>query len=185
MTTYLFLVLSLFLPIILQPIRPSLGLIGLIFLMTFILPALNFIFFKLTGTIENLAMPDRKQRILPFLFVSALYSVVTFLFYWKVNIPYVTILLLIVSVLVVSSACISIFYKVSIHSMAISGIVGILLPLNKISNGLFLIPTVTFIVLAGLVMSSRLILNAHTPREILVGSLLGFGVGFAGILILF
>lgn len=69
--------------------------------------------------------------------------------------------------------------------MAISGIVGILLPLNKISNGLFLIPTVTFIVLAGLVMSSRLILNAHTPREILVGSLLGFGVGFAGILILF
>jgi membrane-associated phospholipid phosphatase len=28
-------------------------------------------------------------------------------------------------------------------------------------------------------------LNAHTPREVLAGSVLGFGVGFAGIVVLF
>ena len=87
--------------------------------------------------------------------------------------------------MIVSSASITLFYKVSIHSAAIWGIVGILLPLNKVADGLLLIPTVILIVAAGLVMSSRLMLNAHTPREVLVGSLLGFGVGFSGIAILF
>ncbi len=87
--------------------------------------------------------------------------------------------------MIVSSAGITLFYKVSIHSAAIWGIVGILLPLNKVADGLLLIPTIILIVAAGLVMSSRLMLNAHTPREVLVGSLLGFGVGFVGIAVLF
>ena len=185
MTTYLFGAFSLFLPIIFQPIRPSFGLLGIIFIMTFILPSINFLFFKVTDTIHNLAMPERKERTLPFLFVSVLYCVVTFLFYWKVNIPHVTSLLMIISALVLSSAFITVFYKVSIHSAAVWGIIGILLPFNKISNGLLLIPTAALIVVAGLVMSSRLILNAHTPREVLAGSLLGFSIGFGGIVYIF
>lgn len=185
MTTYLFLLLSFYVTPILQPIRPSAGFLGLIFLMTFVLPALNFLFFKVTGTVENLAMPERKQRIIPFLFISILYCVVTFLFYWKVKVPSVTSMLMIISAMVVISAVITLFYKVSIHSAAVWGIIGILLPLNKISNGTLLVPTVVLVVIAGLVMSSRLLLNAHTPREVLAGSLLGFGIGFAGIVVLF
>src|SRR5258705_12805708 len=107
MTTYLFLILSLLLPIILQPIRPSFGFIGLIFLMTFVLPALNFLFFKITGTVENLTMPERRQRTLPFLFISILYCVVTFLFYWKVKVPNVTFLLMIICAMVVASAVVT------------------------------------------------------------------------------
>jgi len=185
MTSYLFLLLSFYLPLVLQPIRPSLGFIGLIFLMTFVLPALNFLFFKITGTVENLTMPERKQRTLPFLFISILYCVVTLLFYWKVRVPNATFLLMIISSMVVVSAIITLFYKVSIHSAAIWGVIGILLPLNKISGGILLIPTVVLIILAGLVMSARLMLNAHTPREVLAGSMLGFGIGFSGIVVLF
>ena len=185
MTTYLFVTLFFFLPVIFQPIRPSFAFIGLISLMTFVLPALNFIFFKVTGTIGNLAMPERRQRTLPFLFISILYCVVTFLFHWKVSVASVTHLLMIITALVVISASITLFYKVSIHSAAIWGIVGILLPLYKSSNGSLLISIIVSIIAAGLVMSSRLILDAHTPREVLAGSLLGFGVGFAGMLILF
>jgi membrane-associated phospholipid phosphatase len=185
MTTYLFLLLSFYVPLILQPIRPSAGFLGLIFLMTFVLPALNFLFFKVTGTVENLAMPERKQRTLPFLFISILYGVVTLLFHWKVKVPSVTYLLMIISVMVVISAAITLFYKLSIHSAAIWGIIGILLPLYKISNGMLLVPTVVLIITAGLVMSSRLMLNAHTPREVLAGSILGFGIGFTGIVVLF
>jgi membrane-associated phospholipid phosphatase len=185
MTTYLFVILFFYLPIIFQPIKPSFAFIGLIFLMTFVLPSLNFILFKVTGTIDNLAMPERRQRTLPFLFISILYCVVTFLFHWKVGVANVTSLLIIICALVVISASITLFYKVSIHSAAIWGIVGILLPLYKSSNGFLLIPVVLLIVAAGLVMSARLQLNAHTPREVLTGSLLGFGIGFAGMLILF
>jgi membrane-associated phospholipid phosphatase len=84
------------------------------------------------------------------------------------------------------SAIVTVFYKVSIHSLALWGGVGILLPLNKAAdNGALLWPTMGIIVSAGLVMSSRLQLNAHVPREILVGSLLGFALGFSGMVILF
>jgi membrane-associated phospholipid phosphatase len=34
-------------------------------------------------------------------------------------------------------------------------------------------------------MSSRLLLDAHTPREVMYGSVVGFVVGFFGMIILF
>lgn len=59
-------------------------------------------------------------------------------------------------------------------------------PMNKVSEeGTLLIPTAVVIIVAGLVMSSRLALNAHTPRELLVGSVTGFAIGFMGMVILF
>jgi len=88
--------------------------------------------------------------------------------------------------MVILGTMITFFYKLSIHSLAIWGAVGILLPMNKISevNGL-LVPTAFVIVIAGLVMSARLALNSHTPREVLVGSVSGFAIGFFGMIILF
>jgi membrane-associated phospholipid phosphatase len=80
----------------------------------------------------------------------------------------------------------TLFYKVSIHTLGVTGILGILLPLNKVAenNSLF-IPTLVLIVIAGLVMSARLQLNSHTPREVLIGAVTGFAVGFFGMIILF
>ncbi len=94
--------------------------------------------------------------------------------------------LVIIDALIMASTVATFFYKVSVHSLAICGLVGILLPLNKIAeeNTIFY-ATLALIVLAGVVMSARLQLNAHTPREVLVGSVLGFTTSFAGMLILF
>ncbi|HMJ70821.1 MAG TPA: hypothetical protein VK508_18090 [Cyclobacteriaceae bacterium] len=186
MTTYLFIVLSFFLPGILQPIRPSLWFIFLIFLMTFLLPSLNFIFFRVTGTIKDLNLFNRTDRILPFAFVTILYCVVTFMFYWKFPVPNVLKLMTIITAMVIVSAVITLFYKVSVHSVAACGIIGILLPLNNASEqGLLLYPTIGALVIAGVVMSSRLQLNAHVLREVFTGAILGFAIGFGGIILLF
>lgn len=186
MTTYLFLLLTYFLPVVLQPARPSLWIILLIFTTTFALPAVNFLMLRLTGSISDLSMPQRHQRVLPFIFISAIYVFVTMMIYWKFPIPNLVRLMVIVSTMVVLGTLITLFYKLSIHSLAIWGMVGMLLPMNKISevNGL-LIPTVMIIVIAGLVMSARLALNAHTPREVMIGSMTGFAIGFFGMIILF
>jgi hypothetical protein len=186
MTTYLFVVLSLYLPGLLQPVRPSLWFIFLIFLMTFLLPSLNFVFFKVTGTIKDFNMFNRSERILPFAFVTILYCVVTFMFYWKFPVPSVLKLMMIITTMVIVSAAITLFFKISVHSVAVCGIIGILLPLNNASEqGLLLYPTVGALVIAGVVMSSRLQLNAHVLREVLMGALLGFTIGFGGMILLF
>jgi membrane-associated phospholipid phosphatase len=186
MTTYLFVILAFFFPIIFQPIHPSAWFIFLIFLMTFLLPSLNFIFFRATGTIKDLQLFNRSERILPFAFVTILYCVVTFMFYWRFPVPNVLKLMMIITAMVIASAATTLFYKVSIHSVAICGIIGILLPLNNASEqGTLLYPTVAAVIAAGVVMSSRLQLNAHVPREVLVGAVMGFAIGFAGVVTLF
>ncbi len=186
MTTYLFLMLSYFLPVILQPARPSVWIIMLIFITTFALPAVNFLLLRLSGSIRDLTLPNRQQRILPFIFISAIYIFVTIMFYWKFPIPNLLRLMIIVSAMIVFATIATFFYKISIHSLSLWGAVGMMLPMNKVSeDSSLLIPTVLVIIIAGLVMSSRLALDAHTPREVMVGGVSGFAIGFFGMIILF
>ena len=145
--------------------------------------------FRIMGTIKSLEMKERRERILPFIFITVLYIAVTYLFYAKPRIGFHDNLLkfmMIIDSLVFVATLTTFFYKVSVHSLAAWGMIGILIPLNKVleDNTLFY-PTLLAIVLTGLVMSARLKLNAHTPREVMVGSVLGFATSFAGMVILF
>lgn len=108
------------------------------------------------------------------------------MFYWKFPVPNVLKLMLIITVMVIAATITTFFYKVSVHSVAMCGLVGMLLPLNNASGqGLLFYPMVAVLVLAGVVMSARLQLNAHNPREILAGSVMGFVIGFGGMILLF
>ncbi len=191
LATYLFGLLAFVLPIALDPLKEDgyLNFIFLIFCVTFLFPALNVGIFKTFGSIKTLAMEDRQERILPFSFIAILYIVVTYLFYTRTRIDLNDNLLkflVIIDALVLVAAIVTFFYKVSVHSMGMCGLIGILLPLNKISeDGALFYPTIIAIVLSGIVMSSRLQLNAHTPREVMMGGVLGFTTSFVMMLILF
>lgn len=167
-----------------QNMRPILA---FIFCFTFILPAVNILIFKIFGTISNYTMDSRRERLVPFVAISVIYIVMTFLFYYRL--PFssnFSNLMLLVTMLVVAGTVITFFYKVSIHSLAMWGGVGILVPLNKAMEQSYLLwPTAGIIVAAGLVMSARLYLDAHTPRQVMIGGLVGFGIGFLGMIFLF
>jgi membrane-associated phospholipid phosphatase len=95
-------------------------------------------------------------------------------------------ILIIIDALVLISAVATLFLKVSVHSLGMCGMIGILLPLNKISeDGALFYPTIVAVLLAGIVMSSRLQLNAHTPTEVGVGGALGFATSFVMMYALF
>lgn len=91
---------------------------------------------------------------------------------------------MIVAALVVTATVITFFLKVSVHSLAMGGWIGILLPLIRFSPDL-LWPTASIIALSGLVISSRLILNAHTLRETIIGVIAGLLVGYGGMIVMF
>lgn len=191
LATYLFGLLIFVFPVALDPLKEEgqLNFLFLIFCVTFLFPALNVGIFKTFGSIRTLAMKDRHERIIPFSFITILYIVVTYLFYTRTRIGMGDNLLkflIIIDALALVGTVATYFYKVSIHSLGICGLIGILLPLNKISeqNALFY-PTIVAIVLAGAVMSARLQLNVHTPREVMVGSALGFTTSFLLMFFLF
>ena len=191
LATYMFGLFTFFLPAGLDPLKEDghLNFVFLIFCVTFLLPALNLGIFKTFGSIKSLAMEERQERIIPFSFIAILYSAITYLFYSRTRVSFNDNLLkflLIIDVLVIIATLVTIFYKVSVHSMSIWAFIGIILPLNKLSeDGALFYPTIALIVIAGLVMTARLQLNAHTPREIMVGGMLGFAISFAAMVVLF
>jgi hypothetical protein len=191
LATYLFSVFTIVMPAGMDPLKDDghWNFVFLIFCVTFLLPALNIGIFKTFGSIRSLAMEARQERIIPFSFVAVLYCVVTYLFYSRTRVGLNDNLLkflIIIDLLVVIATIVTIFYKVSVHSLAWWGLIGILVPLNKVSeDGALFYPTVGAIALAGLVMAARLQLQAHTTREVMVGAIMGFGATFMAMTVLF
>jgi hypothetical protein len=191
MPTYLFLLFAIAFPVGLEPIPAGAQqtFLILIFIVTFVLPVLNISVLKTLGTITSFQMEERKHRILPFVMISLIYIAITFLFYWKsrigLNDNFMKILL-IIDLLVVLGTVITFFYKISIHTLAVWGIVGILIPLNKITevNTLFY-PALGAVIIAGFVMSSRLVLQSHTLKEVMWGAIAGLATSAAGMMIFF
>jgi len=186
--TYLVVLLQRYSPTILG-IRTehSLTIIGLIFVFTFVMPVINLLMLKFFGNVNSLTLELRQQRVLPFTFIMLLYVLVTFLFYYKLPFSQnFNKLMVIITAMVVVTWAVTYFYKISVHSLAMCGGLGILLPLNQaIEQSDLLMPTVVIILISGVVMSSRLLLGAHSPREVMYGSVVGFMIGYGGMIILF
>ena len=190
MGTYLFVLMALLLPAALYPINTSSQplFLVLVFIITFVLPVCLMSFLKIFGSIKSFALESRQERVFPFLMILVLYGAFTYML-TRQRIGFddnVFKFLLIIDCLVLIGTLFTLFYKVSIHALGIMGLAGILIPLNKESdNTLLLWITMGVVVLAGIIMSARLQLNAHTPRQVLVGAVSGFLIGFFGIILLF
>jgi membrane-associated phospholipid phosphatase len=186
MPTMLFGVVSYFSPTIIQSAPWLTFIILAVFALTAVLPVLNILMFRMTGTVQNLHMPTQRERKAPFAFITVLYVGVTVLMYLKIPIPVVVKFMIISTALVAVVAIATFFMKISAHAVGIAGLTGILLALGAFSTATELIvPALVFLILAGVVMSSRLLLHAHTLEEVTWGGVVGFVVGFAGVLLLF
>ncbi len=191
MATYLFALMAWVFPSALAPINAEghRTFILLIFVVTFLLPAFNIGLFKALGTIQSFAMVERKERIIPFIFISTIYCIITYLLYTKTKMDLhdnFLRLMIVIDMLVLVSTILTFFFKVSVHSIGIWGLVGMLILLTKVTalNSLLYI-SLGLIVLAGIIMSARLQLGVHTSREVMWGSIVGLVTGVTGMLVLF
>jgi membrane-associated phospholipid phosphatase len=164
-------------------------LVGLIFIMTFFLPIVFFGLLKAIGLIPAMDMHDRKDRIKPFAFVTLWYVVVALQLVLRDQITLddnFMKFMIIIDVLIFVGTLFTFFFKISIHSIGMWGLVGMLLGLSFFQeDNVLLVPLVITLALSGIVMSSRLQLNAHTPTEVAAGSVVGLVVSVAGVLLLF
>ena len=118
--------------------------------------------------------------------ISVFYVVVSGMFFYKVSVNVnFNKIMMIATILTLVATAVTFFFKISVHSLAVGGALGVLLPLNKAADGKLMMATAMMFVLAGLVMSARLYLQAHTQREVMYGAGAGFVVGFSGMIILF
>ncbi|MCQ2336555.1 MAG: hypothetical protein MJ010_05185 [Paludibacteraceae bacterium] len=116
---------------------------------------------------------DRKQRIWAYLFTLICYSCTAFILY-KISAYILSWIVLMAALALLAVTIINFFWKISAHATGISGLLGASL-YATFAYGAYNPAVIAVLILCcGLVCSARLQLNAHTPMQVLAGTILGF-----------
>jgi membrane-associated phospholipid phosphatase len=188
MPTIVFWLIFTFAPVAAAPFSSAQGwyIVGLIFVLTFVFPLIYVLVLKLTSFVSSVSMEDRKERTIPFLFISAFYVALSFILIPKLELnPTFPVIIIAISSLVAVLTVITLFWKISIHSAASCGLVGFILGIHfHFPENELLWPLVISVLIAGAVMSSRLYLGVHRMREIVAGAAVGMATSLGATLFL-
>lgn len=141
-------------------------------------------YFRYRNFITSWAIRERKERILPLIVTSVLYSVTAYIIY-RFKIPgFVKSFLVVSAILAISVTLLNFWWKISIHAVGAGAITALLVILSILMQADLIVFIVTAILISGLVMSARLFLNSHRPAEVWLGYFLGIaGSGLSLLLI--
>ncbi|MFA8299394.1 MAG: hypothetical protein ACEPOV_04480 [Hyphomicrobiales bacterium] len=152
-----------------------------IFGLTFLIPLVLMVFLKLIGFVSSFRMATKEDRIFPFMLTSIIYCLAYFFVKKFEFFAIFNYLLFGLTVTVVISMIVNIWWKISIHMIGAGGFCGAMIGLSLtlyLNNPLVcIIP----ILISGFIASARLKLKAHTPSQVYVG----FGLGFIVMLSIF
>ena len=176
-------------------------LILVIFLMTVFIPGFAIGMMKAVGLVNSVHMNEREERYGPFI-ATGIFYLATFrylLYYPQVPLAFKIFVL---------GSCIGLFVaffinlwsKISLHAVGMGGLIGmIVITMALFSYDSVMIPMSVFgtlhvstvillmagIILAGIVGTSRLILEAHEPIDLYGGYMVGFITQFIGLYFLY
>ena len=188
MSTLVIVMLYVFAPSALRPIDPEsiIAILSMVFVITFLVPLLSIGMLRLTTSITSLTLENRQERVMPFFFVAAYYTLAVYLFSYKLVLSETLVVLFsAITLTIFLVAVITTFFKISAHAAGAWGVIGLLLAIQiKFPDSRLLWPVVFMLLISGLINSSRLFLNRHSPLEVSTGSILGFSICF-GIMYLF
>ncbi len=155
------------------PTEAKWRIIILVFITTFVFPAIVIIFLKNRNIIKSLNTLSRKERIFPYITVTAFY----FLSYYVLaNIqlsPIFHYFAYGAAIMSLGATIINAFWKISVHMIAIGGLLGMLLGLSFIGILGSLLYIIIPVFIAGLIGSARLQLQSHTQTQVYSGFLFG------------
>jgi membrane-associated phospholipid phosphatase len=153
------------------------------FIITFLLPALFIPVLYYFGMISKLEIDNRKERLLPLLTVVVMYSL-AWHFMGRINMPPLLLKIIISSLVSVSiSLLVTLFWKMSLHSLGMGGLLAFVFYLANFENLSVLLIGFIVILFSGLVGASRLYLKRHNPTQVYVGYFLGFASVYLSMII--
>ena len=149
---------------------------------TLIIPMVLMLGLRWTGMVKSLYFEEKSDRRTPFIFVTLFYVLTTYFLKQKTELdPILWQGMAIITVSVVLLTAVTFFWKMSAHMIGIGGLLAVLGVLGVYFPSLDLAYLlVATLLLGGVVASSRLYLEAHSPTEVYVGLLVGFATCWMG-----
>lgn len=150
-----------------------------VFLFTLLMPLVSVMIMMRIGKVSTIFMEDQRERSWPMLMASVIYL---FTYYFLLPVPpvpsFISLFILGAVIAMVPALLVTLKWKISLHMIGIGGLCGgltILYYHTQEGNPIWL---AAVFVLAGVLGTARLLLNAHTPLQLFAGFLLGFGTEF-------
>lgn len=146
----------------------------IIFLSTVAFPGINILLLRWYGIVSSLEMPRRRERIAPYI-SSAFFFGLGYYLLRKANLPDVIYSILfgcIIALIVIMA--INFTWKISAHATGVFGLVGATAGLFSVHSFENIVLFCSLILIGALVMTSRLVLKAHTPPQVYAGAIMGF-----------
>ncbi len=165
-----------------------------VFVCTFLLPGFGVALMKPLGLIKSLSMPDKQERIGPYIVSGVFYLWLVKNLLSEGQTPQLyTVFTLGATIGLFLAFLVNIFTKISAHAVGMGGFVamillmvlqwndaGIVVPVpGGILQFSLLVVLVLGVLLAGMVGTARLTLNAHEPADVYRG----YAVGFVAVLV--
>ena len=155
----------------------------ILILSTIILPLMSILFLIKNKLVSNLEMSNHKERSIP-LFITAIWMSYG---YYKIEetlilSPILKAEILGSIIIIFIASAISKYWKISLHMLAIGGVVGVFLSLNILFGNLLEIISLS-VVFSGILGFARLNEKAHNHAQIYTGFLVGFLIEVGGILL--
>ncbi len=159
---------------------------------TFLLPFISIVFMKLIGLVKSLQLDTREERIGPLIICIVFYTWFYINVYRNTEVPFVVSVFAFGSVIALSiTFFLTVFTKISLHLVAWGGISALMINMfwhfgyNTLSIGRWEVHIHVVLILllmfSSIVATARLLMNAHRPKDIYGGFLVGFTAQFIAI----
>jgi hypothetical protein len=156
------------------PFEAKKMLVILVVIGTLLLPALMIPLFFIRGMVSDIAIRERRERIIPLFITFIFYTISFFLF---IRIPvyrFIHAFLLGSALAVLAALLINFKWKISTHMIGIGGLSSLILVLSLYLNIDMLSLILVSFMACGIVGSSRAFLKAHSFAQIYAGFAVGF-----------
>lgn len=147
---------------------------SVIFITTFLLPTLTVFGMSKTGLVKSMQLEEREERQLPYIVTAAFYIVCYYLL-TQLKLPNTFLLMMLGACFsIILALIINFWWKISIHTIGMGGLCGIVYSLSQNVVSDMVMPFVICILLAGFVATARMFAGKHLPAQIYSGFLMGF-----------
>lgn len=160
-------------PIIFES-NQKLGVLSLVFIVTYLIPLLILVLFKKLKLINSYKTETIRDRKLPIAIMLVVFYLLGNTLHYIQNFNDVALLFYATSLgLVIVYILFHFQIKASIHLLSFGIFTGFFMVLSIIHNQSYLMIIMLTLLLSGIVAAARLHLNAHTPKEIYIGFFVG------------
>lgn len=160
------------------PLRAKMYLLTIVIGFTFIIPAfVNFLLLKLS-VIKTYQLEIKNERAIPML-ITAIFYYMTYYLFKTLNLPpLIYNFLLMSTTLIIIALLINMFWKISLHTIGMGALLGILLGIYIKLNLDTRIWLLIAILVSGMIGTARLMISSHTQAQVYTGFFVGFAVMF-------